>query len=206
MLYESGMQFRGDIDIPVIDVRHDLEDELDMHNTQQSFAVRQRMLNVDGNADNQVIWFMDARPAVAADPTPLAFQVVDEWMANIAAHPELGVAANKPAMAVDSCFATDGDLLASGAGVWDGILDDAAPGACTEQFPVYSSSRRVAGGPYEGGVWKCALQPVARAVNSGLYGDWEPTRAEQRRLQEIFPSGVCDYGKPDVGMPRHLAP
>lgn len=205
-LYESGMQFRGDIDIPVIDVRHYLEDELDMHNTQQSFAVRQRMLNVDGDADNQVIWFMDARPAVAADPTPLAFRVIDEWMANIAAEPELGVAGNKPAMAVDACFTTEGDLLASGPGVWDGILDDAAPGACTEQFPVYSSSRRVAGGPYEGGVWKCALQPVARAVNQGLYGDWQPTRAEQRRLQEIFPSGVCDYSKPDQGRPRHLAP
>lgn len=133
-----------------------------MHNTQQSFAVRQRMLNVDGVADNQVIWFMDARPAVAADATPLAFQVVDEWMSNMAANPDLGVAANKPAMAVDACFATDGGLLASGDRVRNGILDDAEPRACTEQFPVYSSSRRVAGGPYEGGIWKCALQPVAR--------------------------------------------
>ncbi|WP_202862986.1 DUF6351 family protein [Ornithinimicrobium murale] len=205
-LYTSGMQFQGDIDIPIIDVRHYLEDELDMHNTQQSFATRQRMLNVDGDASNQVIWFVDARPQEAADLTGQAFAVIDQWMANIEAHPGLGVAGNKPGQAVDSCFATDGSLLAAGEDVWDGVLDDAAPGACTEQFPSYSSSRRVAGGPYEGGVWKCTTQPVARAVNQGLYGDWEPTRSEVSRLQEIFPSGVCDYTRPDAGKPRHRTP
>ena len=113
-LYTSGMQFQGDIDIPIIDLRHYLEDELDMHNTQQSFATRQRMLNVDGDASNQVIWFVDARPEEQADPTPQAFAVIDQWMANIDANPELGVAGNKPAAAVDSCFATDGTPIASG--------------------------------------------------------------------------------------------
>ena len=34
-----------------------------MHNSHQSFAARQRMLNYDGDASNQVIWFTDARPA-----------------------------------------------------------------------------------------------------------------------------------------------
>jgi len=203
-LYTSGMQFQGDIDIPIIDLRHYLEDELDMHNTQQSFATRQRMLNVDGDASNQVIWFVDARPEEQADPTPQAFAVIDQWMANIDANPELGVAGNKPAAAVDSCFATDGGLIAAGEGVWDGVLDDGAPGECTQQFPIYSSSRRVAGGPYEGGVWKCTTQPVMRAVNQGLYGEWEPTRAEIRRLKEIFPSGVCDFSRPDAGKPRNL--
>ncbi|HEX6166619.1 MAG TPA: DUF6351 family protein, partial [Acidimicrobiales bacterium] len=62
--YTSGMEFQGDIDIPVIDWRHYLEDELDMHHSHQSFATRQRMLNADGDASNQVIWFTDARPAV----------------------------------------------------------------------------------------------------------------------------------------------
>ena len=41
----SGMEFQGDIDIPVIDWRHYLEDELDMHHSQESFVARQRMLN-----------------------------------------------------------------------------------------------------------------------------------------------------------------
>lgn len=200
-LYTSGMQFQGDVGIPVIDLRHYLEDELDMHNTQQSFAVRQRMLNADGDASNQVIWFADARPQQQADPTPQAFAVIDEWMTNIADNPGGGVSGNKPEMAVDACFATDGSLLAAGEGVWNGILDDAAPGECTQQFPVYSSSRRVAGGPYEGGIWKCELQEVGTAVEAGLYGGWEPTAEQLARLAEIFPTGVCDDTQADAGRP-----
>ncbi|HEY8545312.1 MAG TPA: DUF6351 family protein, partial [Acidimicrobiales bacterium] len=201
-VYTTGMQFQGDIDIPVIDWRHYLEDELDMHNSQQSFAARQRMLNADGDASNQVIWFTDARPAVAFDQTPMAFEVIDEWMANIEAHPQRGVARNKPARAVDSCFATDGTLIASGRRVWDGVLDDRAPGACTQRFPIYSSSRREAGGPIEGGIWDCQKQSVRRAIRSGVYGDWEPSASERARLEQIFPDGVCDWSKPDLGRPR----
>ena len=46
--YRSGMVFRGKLDIPVIDWRHYLEPFLDMHNSHQSFAARQRLLNYDG--------------------------------------------------------------------------------------------------------------------------------------------------------------
>jgi hypothetical protein len=200
--YTSGMEFQGDIDIPVIDWRHYLEDELDMHHSHQSFATRQRMLNADGDASNQVVWFTDARPAVAFDQTPMAFEVIDEWMANIAAHPNRSVARNRPDRAVDSCFATDGSLIASGRRVWDGILDDRSPGACTQRFPIYSSSRRQAGGPYEGGVWKCELQSVDRALRRGVYGDWRPTADEKARLEQVFPDGVCNWDRPDVGRPR----
>ncbi|MGH9235806.1 MAG: DUF6351 family protein [Acidimicrobiales bacterium] len=200
--YTSGMEFQGDIDIPVIDWRHYLEDELDMHHSHQSFATRQRMLNADGDASNQVIWFTDARPAVGFDQTPMAFEVIDEWMANIAANPQRSVARNKPARAVDSCFATDGSLVASGRRVWDGVLDDRSSGACTQRFPIYSSSRRQAGGPYEGGVWKCELQSVDRALRTGSYGDWRPTADEKARLEQVFPDGVCNWDRPDVGRPR----
>ena len=34
------------------------------------------------------------------------------------------------------------------------------PGACTERFPLHRSSRIAAGGPIEGGIFKCGLQPV----------------------------------------------
>jgi hypothetical protein len=199
--YESGMVFDGQIDIPVIDWRHYLEDELDMHHSHQSFAARQRMLDHDGDAGNQVIWFTDARPAVAFDQTPMAFEVIDEWMANIKAHPERSVAENRPARAVDSCFATDGSLLASGEDVWSGVLDDGPDGECTQQFPIHSSTRRVAGGPFRGGVFKCQLQPVADAIAKGLYGSWQPVPAEQQRLELIFPTGVCDFDLPDAGRP-----
>jgi hypothetical protein len=172
-----------------------------MHHSHQSFAARQRILDKHGNADNQVIWFTDARPAVAFDQTPMAFEVIDEWMANIRAHPERTVGENRPPAAVDSCFDTGGALLASGEDVWDGVLDDEPAGACTERFAIYSSSRRVAGGPFRGGVFKCALQPVTEAVTGGLYGSWVPTDADIDRLEAIFPQGVCDFGRPDLGRP-----
>ena len=199
--YESGMVFDGDIDIPIIDWRHYLEDELDMHHSHQSFAARQRMIDHDGDAGNQVIWFTDARPAVAFDQTPLAFEVIEEWMRNIRAHPERTVAENRPARAVDSCFATNGSLISSGDEVWAGVLDERPAGACTERFEINSSSRRVAGGPYRGGVFKCHLQPVADAIANAVYGSWQPDAAQQARLQAIFPTGVCDFSRPDAGRP-----
>jgi len=203
--YRSGMVFRGKIDIPLIDWRHYLEHRLDMHNSHQSFASRQRMLNFDGDASNQVIWFTDARPGTPQfDQTPMALQVMDQWMANIAAHPEDGVAGNKPAAAVDSCFATNGSLIASGDAVWAGILDDRPDGPCTSQFPIYSTSRIVAGGPIEGGVFQCQLLPVERAIAQGVYGDWRPSKADVDRLKGIFPSGVCDYSKDDLALPPEL--
>src|SRR5215213_1678968 len=162
------------------------------------------MLNYDGDASNQVIWFTDARPTRLSDQTGLALQVMDEWMREIAARPELGVAGNKPDEAVDSCFSTGGSLLASGDDVWNGILDDEPAGACTQALQIHSTSRIVAGGPIEGGVFKCALQPVGDAVDRGLYGGWQPDAAEVARLAQIFPTGVCDYRKRDLGLPPEL--
>ena len=199
--YNEGLYFDGDIDIPLIDWRHYLEEELDMHNSHQSFASRQRMLDFDGDASNQVVWFTDARPSRQVDATPEALAVIDEWMANIRAHPKLGVAGNKPELATDRCFTTDGTEIARGAGVWDGILDDGPKGACAQYFPLHSTSRVVAGGPLRGGVYKCQLQPVQDAVARGLYGTWAPSPSELARLEQIFPTGVCDYGLPDAGRP-----
>jgi hypothetical protein len=200
--YDRGLYFDGDIDIPLIDWRHYLEEQLDMHNSHQSFASRQRMLDHDRRASNQVIWFTDARPSQQFDQTPEAFEVMDEWMANIRQHPKRGVAGNKPALATDRCFTTQGQEIARGSRVWDGILDDDdEPGACTQAFPLHSTSRIVAGGPLRGGVYKCALQSVDRAISRRLYGNWRPSSAERARLKEIFPSGVCDYSRGDVGRP-----
>ena len=193
--YTSGLVFRGDIDIPVIDWRHYLEHRLDMHNSHQSFASRKRMLNFDGDASNQVIWFTDARPgAPQFDQTPMALDVMDEWM----------LTGKKPARAVDSCFKTDGSPIYSGGDAWAGILDSRPAGKCTQTFQIFSTSRIVAGGPIEGGVFKCALKPLTTALADGTYGSWQPTPTDVARLQQIFPTGVCDYTKPDVGRPPGL--
>jgi Tannase-like family of unknown function (DUF6351) len=200
--YTSGLVFRGAIDIPIIDWRHYLEHQLDMHHSHQSFATRQRMLNHDGRASNQVIWFTDGRPAVAFDQTPMALEVIDEWVANIRAKPWRGISRNKPARAVDSCFAQNGSLIHSGSDAWAGILDSRPDGPCTQTFPLFQTSRIVSGGPIEGSIFKCALQPVTRAISKGLYAPWLPSAEDVARLEQIFPTGVCDYSKPDVGRPK----
>ena len=199
--YEDGLVFLGDIDIPIIDWRHYLEAELNMHNAHQSFASRQRISDYRGNSDNQVVWFTDALGGAQFDQTPEALDVMDDWMMNIFENPGLGVAGNKPDLAVDRCFDTFGDEIASGDDVWDGILDDHTPGDCTVLFPVFETSRIVAGGPFKGSIFKCELKPVGRAIADGDYGVWAPTPTEQAMLHQIFPSGVCDFSEPDAGLP-----
>jgi hypothetical protein len=131
----------------------------------------------------------------------MALAVMDRWLANLAAHPSRGVAGARPADAVDSCFATDGSLLHKGRNAWRGVLDAGPAGPCTQRFPIHGTSRTVAGGPFDGQHFKCALQPVRTALARGVYGQWRPSRAELDRLTAIFPAGVCDYRRPDVGRP-----
>ena len=54
--YSAGQVFTGRIDIPIIDVRWYLEPLLDMHHSQQSFAIRARLQKTRGRAGNQAIW------------------------------------------------------------------------------------------------------------------------------------------------------
>jgi hypothetical protein len=199
--YESGSVFMGDLDIPVIDWRHYLEDHLDMHNSHQSFAARQRLRDYRGDSDNQVIWFTGAEGGPQFDQTPEALEVMDEWMTSLLDNPDLGVAGNRPPRAVDRCFDTFGNEIASGDHVWDGILDQAPPGPCATQFPVFGTSRIVAGGPFKGSIFKCHLKPVSQAIADGDYGVWSPTPTEQALLGQIFSSGVCDFSQPDAGLP-----
>ncbi|MFK7894738.1 MAG: DUF6351 family protein [Myxococcota bacterium] len=196
--YDSGLVNHGDVQIPLIDWRNYLEEELDMHNSHQSFASRQRLLDFDGDASNQVVWFTDEGEF---DQTPMAFEVIDEWMANIKRRPWKGVARNKPAAAVDSCFDAEGELIYSGADAWDGILDDGAEGPCATALPVYSTSRIVAGGPINGDVFKCELIPVGDAIDAGLYGDVVFTPVQLGQLDVVFPNGVCDYAQGDARRP-----
>lgn len=201
--YESGLVFGGRIEIPVIDWRPWLEQKLDMHNVHQSFAVRKRIIDRMGNAGHQAIWFTDTRGAASEfDQVPMALEVMDEWMARLRANPGAGIAANRPPRAADSCFASDGSLMHSGAGVWAGILDGAPAGACTQAFPIHSSSRILAGAPIEGGIFKCALKSVDTALADGTYGAWTPNAQQVQALKAIFPEGVCDWSKPDQGRPQ----
>ena len=53
--YRSGHVLLGRIHIPVLDIRDYLDPLLDMHHAQQSFATRQRIIDYQGDAGNQIM-------------------------------------------------------------------------------------------------------------------------------------------------------
>jgi hypothetical protein len=201
--WESGIVFLGELDdVPIIDMRQYLDPRLDMHNARQSFSVRARMIDAQGDADNQIIWV--AHPN--APPRNLvveAFELLDEWITNIQADPELGVVGNKPESAVDMAYFANG-TVALGPDVWDGILNDDPPGPGTIAFPPFSSPRMVAGGDIQGDIFKTYLIPVEEAIERGFYDPVVLTEAQIERLNEIFPTGVADYDQGCVGRPEGL--
>ena len=202
--YRSGQVFTGKLDIPVIDLRADVEERLDMHESRQSFSVRERLSRA-GNQANQVIWIADASSSpqgLRADVDALlarlvskALTVLDRYLTTKA----------RPADFADACYDSTGALLYQGADAWSGVMNPGAePGGCvrTGLFPVHSSSRMVAGDGFAGDTFKCALKPVAKALTDGTYGATQPfSAAEQTVLRGIFPGGVCDYTRPDRGRP-----
>lgn len=197
--YRSGQVFIGHAQIPIVDLRHYLDDVLDMHHSFASFSARQRLIDGQGSADNQLIW-MTRRPH---DPIPDAFELIERWLGNIERKPDLSVVENRPPDAVDRCYDAQGDLVAAGDTVWDGAWNQRPQGACYREYPSFQDSRMVAGAPISGEVFKCQRQSVSQAVKSGVYGgiDMRPYRLE---LQRVFPNGVCDYRLPDQGRPNNL--
>lgn len=210
-LWESGMIFRGDVRIPTLDIRPYQEAILDMHNSHQSFALRQRVRNYLVDDEHVKIWFAGIGdeppfPGLQFSMEVTALTVMDEWMQNIIANPRSSVVANKPADAVDACFTHTGEVIAAGEGVWAGILDEDEAGDCTLAFPVFTTSRIEAGGPITGDVFKCHLKSVETALADGTYGDVEFSADQIALLNTIFPDGVCDYSKPDLGRPASTFP
>jgi hypothetical protein len=200
--YTSGHVFSGKLKVPAIDHRQYMERELDMHNSHQSFAARQRVLHKMGHSDNMVIWFTDTAPGVPKASQSLeALAVMDRWLDNIRLNPRKSVHRNKPAEASDACYDQQGRLMHRGDDAWSGILDGKAPGTCTQAFPIYGTSRIVAGAPIEGGIYDCARKSVHKAVADGTYAPWAPSAAEIAQLEQIFPEGVCDYRRPDQARP-----
>jgi hypothetical protein len=197
--YRSGNIFIGRINIPIIDMRHYLEPQLNMHHVSASFSARQRMIREQGHADNQLIWVTE-KPH---EPFKEAFELIDRWMLNISKNPEVGVVANKPKDAVDKCFNGKGQVIAEGDRVWDGEWNKQEAGSCMKVYPYFTNSRMVAGADIAGDIFKCQLQSIDEAVKKGIYGDID-IRPYLKRLKAIFPQGVCDYTQPGIGKPENL--
>lgn len=190
--YHSGHVFLGHLPIPLIDLRHYLETELDMHHLSASLSVRQRMLRAQGHADNHLIWVTDKPHKGETE----AFAVMDQWLLNTDS-------GQRPAAAVDTCFDSSGSIIAAGSDSWDGDWNQRPPGRCLQVYPAFSQSRYQAGADVAGDVLKCYLQPLQQAIDNGVYGE-QPMQDYLPQLQRIFPGGVCDYDRGDRGRPSDL--
>lgn len=182
--YRYGQLFLGKTDKPIIDLRHYLDPELNMHHLEPSFAARQRLIQRQGHADNQLIWV--SHPDFS--PLQQAITLMDQWLSQN----------EKPPAAVDTCFDKAGKLIAAGDEVW------LPQGLCRRSYPPLSNSRLQAGAPADGLMFSCALISVEAAIAKGLYLplDMQPYVGQ---LTAIFPDGVCDYSLPDQALPADLA-
>lgn len=72
-----------------------------------------------------------------------------------------------------------------------------------EEYPAHRTSRQVAGAPVTDDIFKCALQPVERALAKGVYGSHtEEISGRLDDLRRIFPTGVCNYNEQDLARPK----
>jgi len=197
--YRAGQVFIGKITLPVIDVRHYLEEDLDMHHVSASFYSRLRINEHNGHSDNHVIWISDKN----YNPAALAFKKMDEWLLKLRYNPELTVLSAKPKMLSDQCFSATGEVLFQGRNIWNGQWNNKDEGECQKIYPMYSTSRIQAGGTWSGDMFKCQLMPVNQAIELGVYGSVD-MQSYQQKLEQIFPQGVCDYNQVDQGRPRDL--
>lgn len=174
---------------PIIDQRTDLDFAglgNDIHTTEWSFAMRQRLLDANGTAANQVI--IENQVADAAAASAYELDAMDRWLTAIEAdHSGRGqahkVVADRPRDLGDGCYLAGQRVQAP--------LDR---GQCAARYPVAGNTRTVAGESIATDVLKCRLMPLNFRDYPVTFTD-----AEKQQLRAAFPDGVCDYSKPGVG-------
>ena len=85
----------------------------------------------------------------------------------------------------DTCYASDAQ---------GGPQDDLFCTGTPAQWQYYSHMRWVAGWPMELDTFKCQLKPLDRMD----YVPLDFTAEEWAKLNQAFPTGVCDFSKPAV--------
>jgi hypothetical protein len=201
-IYASGLMNSGGgglKTVPILDYRWYSDSVSDIHSRERDLTIRARLEKANGRSDNQVIWVAGPRgrpgtPEAArmVDLGALALDAMTKWLDAMAADPAPlsadKVVRHKPAEAVDAYWTADGRKVAEKAS-WDG------KDGFNTTYPVHLEPRLVAGEPPANDIMKCALKPVDMKDYKVKF-----SAAQQKRLKKIFPSGVCDFSKPGVGM------
>jgi hypothetical protein len=151
------------------------------------FALRERLREANGSADNMVMW-----RSTSADAAQALFDAwVQAYTSDASADPQrVKVLRAKPKAGLDGCY----DRSTPPVFIAEPLVFSSKPvSRCSALYPVYSNTRREAGGPLAANVLKCQLKPVdARDYTPAL------SPSDLARLKTIFPAGVCDWSRPGV--------
>jgi hypothetical protein len=176
---------------PIIDCRG--PDPGAAHDSYRAFAIRARLDREHRTHANQMIWEGPAAIVGDTNCTVESFAAMDRWLAAIERDQSPNplthkIVADKPADIQDECW------NGSGTKVSDGLCP---PGV----VPVYGTPRTVAGDAITTDANKCLRKSLSR---SG-YGLVPFTDTEWAQLQQLFPTGVCDFSKPGVDQQPTIA-
>ena len=169
--------------VPIIDLN--LYDDFagDIHDRFRAFSLRDRL-----GSPNQVIWTRGSAVTSVSDVIGNivsggggagndAVPAMDEWLTT----------GTMPANAADNCLGKNGQVI-TGPDLYE------TPGPCRDGYPLHGDPRTAAGAPRRNDIIKCRLKPIATSDYKVPF-----TPAQQARLAQIFPSGVCDWSKASVG-------
>ena len=184
-LYRTGRiaDGSGSADVAEIDARTNPTD-VGFHPPFHSWSWRARIDRTLGNHDNNVIWVS------RGGAVPSQFDAMRSWLDAVYSDSSndplpAKIARNKPANVRDQCYAS-----AAQGGPQDDLFCTGTPA----QWQYYSHMRWLAGWPMELDTFKCQLKPLTRTD----YVPLDFTNEEWAKLNQAFPTGVCDFTKPAV--------
>jgi hypothetical protein len=190
-LYRTGaIDSANNLDkVAIIDLRG--PDPGAFHDVYRTYAMRARLERNFGTAANQILWRGQA--PLIGDPSYADDSVfaMDKWLARVDAdHRKLPLARkiiqDKPGIVAPRCTDGHGKELPSE--------------VCDQTVSAYGTPRLGADEPMTDDVMKCQLKPLRRDDYPVTFTD-----AQWQQLQQAFPAGVCDYGKPGVSQHGALA-
>jgi hypothetical protein len=184
--YQAGLTLGGSgglANIPIFDNATSTEDSR-YHYGWFHFALRERLRQANGSADNMVMW----RSVSGSDAETLFNSWMVAFKSDRSTDPlRVKAVRAKPKTGVDGCYDRETFIA-------EQLVFSSKPvSKCSALFPVHSNVRHEAGGPLAANVLKCQLKPVDARDYAVPF-----TIAELARLKAMFPAGVCDWSKPGI--------
>lgn len=198
--YKSGLQLSGGgglADVPILDLSAGLKETRGYHYQWFRFAVRERLAQANGDADNFVMWRGPAKELPTDQISQQGFELMMQWLQAIHSDRSSAPARDKvrrhrPVSLVDGCWTEERLFIAE-----PQTFDRSPSTRCNALWPSYGFPRYVAGSSVASSAIKCKLKPVVASEYRAQITD-----LDMRRLRRIFPEGVCDWSSPGVGFEK----